>query len=463
MFLSLVLHELQQQVRDLRFLAGSVLILLLLVGGAVLGIRDYHGARSARELGQERYASSLWHSGRELFTYSFANFGSWEFARPVQPAQILARGSEKSADQSVRIEFEKIPEYEGDALRDPLRFLFGVPDFVFLCGTLVSLVVILLAHDSVAREREQGTLRLLLAGPISRGTVVLGKWCGGLLSLCISYGAASVVIAVLLVVDPQVRLDSTDMVRIVALLLLGAVYVAVVFSGTLLVSVVASSSAASATVLYVAWALLVLAVPSAAAPLGYLLAPDASVDRPESKAMEIMYRQHKERLDKMLAKYQLGPEHPYGALSEQERSELEIRQWQIFEESAQGILAVARTYRRELDHVDHAASWINRLSPYGCFQNACLAVANTGPGHERDLFRQNLRYQQDLLEYMMREAGRMALVSFRPTDMPAYKLTNPSLAVSLGSSLLDTMLLCLMGAVFFMVSYRVFVRRDVLA
>lgn len=462
MLLSIALHELQQQVRDLRFLGGSVLIMALLVGGAILGVRDYRQMRSARELSEERYASSSWRTGGELFTYSFANFGSWEFARPVQPAQILARGGEKSADRSVRIEFEKIPEYGGDLLRDPLRFLFCAPDFVFLCGTLISLAIILLAYDAVTREREQGTLQVLLAGPVSRSTVVLGKWCGGLVSMLIPYGAASVLIAVLLLSDPIVAPDAADMVRIMALLALGAVYVAVVFCGTLLVSVLASGSSVSAIALHVAWALLVLAVPSAAGPVGHLLVPEASVDRPESEAMEIIHRRHKDRLDRMLAKFELN-RRPYGTLSEEERSELETRQWQIFEEEAQAVLSVAREYRRNLDRVDRAASWINRLSPYGCFQNACLAVANTGPDHEQDLFRQNQRYQQDLLEYMMREAGRKLLVSFRPTGMPAYKIRNPGLAASLASSLLDVALLCLMGMACFMASYRVFVRKDVLA
>jgi hypothetical protein len=163
----------------------------------------------------------------------------------------------------------------------------------------------------------------------------------------------------------------------------------------------------------------------------------------------------------MLAKFELG-RRSYGSLPEEERFELEIKQWRIFEEEAQAVLAVAREYRRGLDRVDRAASWINRLSPYGCFQNACFAVANTGPEHERDLFRQNLRYQQELLEYMMVEGGRKALRSFRPTNLPAYRLRNRSLAGSLGSSLLDIALLCLMGVVCFMLSYRVFVRKDVL-
>jgi ABC-type transport system involved in multi-copper enzyme maturation permease subunit len=375
---------------------------------------------------------------------------------------VLARGGEKSADRSVRVEFEKIPEYEGDVLRDPLRFLFTAPDFVFLCGTLVSLAIILLAYDSMAREREHGTLQLMLSGPVSRSALVLGKWCGGLLSMLIPYAAASLLIAGLILFDPVVAPDAADLVRIVVLLALGAVFVAVVFSGTLLISVLASSSSVSAVVLHVVWALLVLAIPSAAGPLGHLLTPGASVDRSEAQAMEIFQGRHKVRLAGMLARFDM-PRRTYQSLSDEEKFELETKQWQIFEEEALAILEVSREYRRNLDRVDRTATWINRLSPYGCFQNACLAVANTGPGHERNLFLQNQRYQHELLEYMMREGGRKALESFRPTDMPEYRLQARGVAASLAASFMDIALLCLMGAACFMVCYRVFVRRDVVA
>lgn len=179
--------------------------------------------------------------------------------------------------------------------------------------------------------------------------------------------------------------------------------------------------------------------------------------------MEIIHGRHKERLQKMLSTFNFGEQRGYGDLSELERTELETRQWRIFEDEARNILALARKHRRMLDKVNRAGTWLNRLSPFGCLQNACLAIADTGPDHETDLFRRNYHYQASLLEYMMREAGRKALRGFNATAIPEYKPRPRGLKHCLAASLPDITLLCLMGIVLFLLSYRVFVRMDVLS
>jgi len=54
-----------------------------------------------------------------------------------------------------------------------------------LAQYLVPLIGLLLGHDLIAGEREQGALRLLLAGGISRWRFVAGKFLGGTLTLAL--------------------------------------------------------------------------------------------------------------------------------------------------------------------------------------------------------------------------------------------------------------------------------------
>ena len=60
---------------------------------------------------------------------------------------------------------------------------------------LVPLIALLLSHDAIAGEAERGTLLLLLAYPVGRGAVILGKFLGQLAILAFAtlcgYGAAA--------------------------------------------------------------------------------------------------------------------------------------------------------------------------------------------------------------------------------------------------------------------------------
>ena len=56
--------------------------------------------------------------------------------------------------------------------------LFSSFDLLFIAGTLLSLVALVLTHDAIAGERDSGVLRLVLSHSVSRGELLLGKWLG---------------------------------------------------------------------------------------------------------------------------------------------------------------------------------------------------------------------------------------------------------------------------------------------
>jgi Cu-processing system permease protein len=94
---------------------------------------------------------------------------------------------------------------------------------------LVPLIALLIAHDAIVGEAERGTLLLLLTYPVSRPTVVMGKFIGHLAVLgfatIIGYGAA--VTALMLTGAPLQREGLTAFAVLVgSSILLGAVFVA---------------------------------------------------------------------------------------------------------------------------------------------------------------------------------------------------------------------------------------------
>ena len=63
-------------------------------------------------------------------------------------------------------------------------------DWAFIIGYVLSLIAILFTFDAVSGERERGTLRLMLANPIPRHTVLIGKFLGALISINIPFALA---------------------------------------------------------------------------------------------------------------------------------------------------------------------------------------------------------------------------------------------------------------------------------
>ncbi|MEO0557200.1 MAG: DUF3526 domain-containing protein [Bacteroidota bacterium] len=74
-----------------------------------------------------------------------------------------------------------------DALASPLRLAAGSFDLAFVLLYLLPLLALALGYDLTASERERGTLRLVLAQPLLRRTLVAGKLLarGGLLALLV--------------------------------------------------------------------------------------------------------------------------------------------------------------------------------------------------------------------------------------------------------------------------------------
>lgn len=149
----------------------------------------------------------------------------------------------------------------------------------------------------------------------------------------------------------------------------------------------------------------------------------------------------------------------YAKLTAEQRLAFDMAQARLLVSAQSTVLTIGADRQRRHDLVSMTAQWINRLSPFGCFQNACLAVANTGIDHERRLGAYNLQYLQEWNAYYSRNSTEQ----YHPIDIsagPAYKYVPAGSIAGVRNALFDTGLLCLFGALFFVICYRAFVRMD---
>ncbi|MGF1608732.1 MAG: ABC transporter permease subunit [Kiloniellales bacterium] len=156
---------------------------------------------------------------------------------------------------------------------DPLAVV--VVSLASLSIFLVPLIALLLSFDAVVGEAERGTLLLLLAYPLARWQIVVGKFLGhaAILALAIVLGYGVVAVA-LLAKETTVEAWSAFALLIASSILLGAAFLAL----GALSSVVVRERATAAGLAVALWLLFVLIYDSAL--LGLLVADQGRMMTP---------------------------------------------------------------------------------------------------------------------------------------------------------------------------------------
>ena len=186
-----------------------VLCSLLLTMSVWLGLKDYSTRLSSYDL--TRMDDTL--SGIPVAVYMYLNddgkpivFSSMGdminiigvYRRPVELG-ILARGIEDRMNRPVQFfnirksGYKAATDIGNPQERNKTATLYSLPDFLFFTKVVLSLLVILFAYDTIAGERERGTLQLILSNSVSRGQTLLGKFLGGYLSIALPFLAAAVI------------------------------------------------------------------------------------------------------------------------------------------------------------------------------------------------------------------------------------------------------------------------------
>lgn len=161
-------------VRDRRLLiAAGLTIVLALLALAMTWQRvsDYERDRAAAEAGDRK----TWVEQGEQNPHGAAHFASWAF-RPLTPAALIDPGVVPYAPTAIWLEAHSRNTGSGRAIEDRAATLdLGEFSVAWVLQTLAPLLVFILAAGLVARERERGTLRLMLASGARADRLVLSK------------------------------------------------------------------------------------------------------------------------------------------------------------------------------------------------------------------------------------------------------------------------------------------------
>ena len=219
--------------------------------------------------------ASLRRAETETYLRSYAHFNRirniLQAQMPPLAAEVLVRGL--SADVNLS-EFDD----------DPLPVMFPLVDLVFVVTILMSLVALIFAYDAVSGEKEDGTLKLMLANGLARPKVILAKIAGGGLTLLVPYVMSLVVGLLVILVHPGVGWSAANWGAL-GLITIGTIlYVMLFYALGVFISARHQASSASIMTSLLVWVLLILVVPSLSPYVASFLSPTPSRIQVEREA-----------------------------------------------------------------------------------------------------------------------------------------------------------------------------------
>ncbi|MGX1351963.1 ABC-2 type transport system permease protein [Bradyrhizobium elkanii] len=176
--------------------------------------------------------------------------------------------------------YEAIAALRQNTAEDPflLLRLFTVsqvplPSFVAILGFLIPLMVIGLGFDLINSEHNRRTLSRILAQPIYRDALLLGKYLAGLATIAISLTALWLLVIGLGLIFLGVPPGGEEIARSLAFLVIAVFYAGVWLSLAMLLSIVFRSPATAALVALGIWLFLTVLWPMLAPAIAQAIVP----------------------------------------------------------------------------------------------------------------------------------------------------------------------------------------------
>jgi len=379
MFRAIFAKEILEALAGRRFWTILVLCLVLVPLGVEVSLRDYRTRLQNTNEAVRIYQEETKTVGDVLYKE-----GAKAFA-PPSSLSFLSLGLELVLPKIAESEYKfgegaKAMRLSNNQGRDNLyEYFYGPLDLVFIVGVIMSFLAIVLTYGAVAGEKEQGTLRQVLANSVPRGTIILAKGTANFLVLIIPFLLAMGVS--LVVLEGQAgTLSSTagSTTSLVLALAFSLLFIGAFFNLGLLVSALTKQAVTALIILLLGWVFLYGVYPRVAVAASQILRPAKSEARLALERVQLQRDVKKEceaEVDKLLATMPADQNSAAFKAGMEKQSEIRGRYQVVFQERW-------RTIGREAEERRNSqialATAIARLSPVSLFVRPLAELAGTG-------------------------------------------------------------------------------------
>jgi ABC-type transport system involved in multi-copper enzyme maturation permease subunit len=470
----IIRKEILENLLSLRFILSLLLVILLFAvsGFVFVGIykqqtQDYWKTTNQNLATFKEQSSQL----------NNLPFFEQKIQKKPKPLTLCAGGFEKH-----------LPSYlSADVFRIDLRNLktsrsnFLLPrlsdvDWAFIISIQLSFIAMLFTYDSICGERGAGTLRLMLASSLPRHKILLGKYFGAVLTLCIPLLMGLLINLIIVISSGIVEMAALDWMKISVLVLLSFLYLSIFLLLGMFVSSRTSHPATSMVILLFIWVGLVILIPSLGRIICDIYYKSPSVTELRRQIVESVEQTEREmeagKFGENAGGFNPDRNHPSN------NPTAAARYWNAFSASTNRVFE--QHHNRMLAQA-FAGRNFACISPAMIYQRASEAIAGTGIDSCVNLYKQIKRYQEELTEFVRSEdqtnpdslhllfamkllVKNWLAISDKPVDfdsVPKFAEQDLSLGESLRSAIWDIGILVLFNMVFFTATFASFLRYDV--
>jgi ABC-type transport system involved in multi-copper enzyme maturation permease subunit len=391
-----------------KFITGFVLCLLLIPFSIVISINDYKSKMHV-------YAIEKAKADEENKAKAYSAYRPVIIKKPTS-LSIFARGISYNVGNRVKVLFGDKPmltEGKAESRDNPFLNRFFTFDFVSVLVIIMSLMAFLFTYDICTGERESGTMKMMLANPVSRSAILMGKLLGTFLTLVpmliFSFGLCLLVI----MLHPEISFSASEWIRIGVMILFSAVFLILFMIIGLFVSSRVRHSATSIVVCLIVWVVFLFVIPNVAS---YSAKSFISVGSSENLEYDINSIE-KEFQDKSAEFSQKQPQPDWGVVSyyqggsdgfkligEATKSLME-RERRINEYSEPLRVQYAdkkwpfrERYLHELEKQQKLAEYLSFLSPSEIFKESASALSGTNYESHNNFLKQTRNYRDLLID-----------------------------------------------------------------
>ena len=355
------------------------------------------------------------------------------------------------------------------ALVSSLSYLLGHLDFLFVVGTVFSLLALLFTFDAVAGEREAGTLRITLANSLPRDLFLWSKLIGGYVVFIVPF-LVSLLFGLLMLVWQGFPLGEPEIFpRVLGLTLISLLYIGVFFAIGTVISTYLDNSKTALIVAFTVWVFAVLITPRIGFLAAKFIAPaqtSQSVYMEKASMRDDFNATLKEEQGKMIREIppnEKGHIHISGEMSKKitERMKpLEAEYRLKYQDYANKL---DRDYKRQTERQEQLGQMLSRITPTSSLIYITTNLTQTGKAKRSTYFQAGDRYYEMLYTDLF---SKIIDYTYSRQDRPVQITQPPSLEITtlgetLRQSAVDVLLLCFFAVVLTTVAFLKFFRSDI--
>jgi ABC-type transport system involved in multi-copper enzyme maturation permease subunit len=451
--------ELMEHMLNVRFLLIFVLITSLMTVSSVLFIKRYKNELT-------EYHRCIFENQNKLETKSDRLVNLLDTPQilmiPPHPLRFVADGQETELPNSVQLSILDLREIENIGFHNQFIPEAGGLDDLFIIQVVLSFLAILLTFNAVCGEKEIGTLRLSLSNPVSRDTILFGKYMSCMVIMIFPLLIGFIIQLLLLFLSPSIMLTLAQTIKVLVIGLVSMLYLSLFILLGITVSSRVSHTTVSLVLLLLIWVIFVVVIPDYGASIlsskMVSFPTQAEIEKEVERASDPVWDQYPEEFR---WNYAVGDPR-------------NVRHVKVAMEAHEAGEKIREAYRRKKIQTVEWTRRLTKISPAAIYQHVSESVAGTGLDHIKHFLKWAEIYRKDMERFFQIEDARdpesqhlyyhpdyVSHRLFDPEDVPQFRVPPMALGQGLQFALFDILILVLFNVIFFYMAYVSFIRYDV--